>query len=58
MESRQLGHSVLVAEKHYAGLIRGIPIEARTLEAAMQIEREADQVIASIGSPAGRLRAV
>jgi integrase len=58
MESRQLGHSILVAEKHYAGLIRGIPIEARTLEAAMQIEREADQVIASIASPAGRLAAV
>jgi hypothetical protein len=58
MESRQLGHSVLVAEKHYAGLIRGIPIEARTLEAAMQIERAADQVIASIASPAGRLAAV
>jgi hypothetical protein len=58
MESRQLGHSILVAEKHYAGLIRGIPIEARTLEAAMQIETAADQVIVSIASPAGRLAAV
>jgi hypothetical protein len=58
MESRQLGHSILVAERHYVGLIRGIPIEARTLEAAMQIEREADQVIASITSHAGRLVAV
>jgi len=58
MESRQLGHSILVAERHYVGLIRGIPIEARTLEAAMQIEREADQVIASITSHAGRLAAV
>ncbi len=47
MESRQLGHSVLVAEKHYAGLIRGIPIEAKTLEAAMQIETQAAEVVAS-----------
>ena len=58
MESRQLGHSVIVAERHYAGLIRGIPIDARSLEAAMQIEAEADRVIASIASPARRLRAV
>jgi integrase len=58
MESRQLGHSVVIAEKFYAGLIRGIPIEAKTLEAAMQIKDEAKQVIASIASPAGRLAAV
>jgi integrase len=49
MESRQLGHSVIVAEKHYAGLIRGIPIEARTLEAAMQIEAEAAKITKTIG---------
>jgi integrase len=58
MESRQLGHSVIVAEKHYAGLLRGIPIEAKTLEAAMQIETQAAQVIASVSAPAGRLVAV
>jgi integrase len=58
MESRQLGHSVVMAERHYAGLIRGIPIEAKTLETAIQIEAEAAQVIASIASPAGRLRAI
>lgn len=35
--ARQLGHSVQVAEKHYLGLVRGIPREAHTLEVAMQI---------------------
>jgi integrase len=49
MESRQLGHSILVAEQHYVGLIRGIPIEARTLEAAMQIEAEAAKIVKTIG---------
>lgn len=34
--AKQLGHSVAVAEKHYVGVIRGIPREARTLEAATQ----------------------
>jgi integrase len=58
MESRQLGHSVIVAERFYAGLLRGIPIEAKTLEAAMQIKKEAAQVVESIGAPAGRLVAV
>ena len=58
MESRQLGHSIKVAQEHYVGLIRGIPIEARSLEASMQIEAEAAQVITSIASPAGLLRAI
>jgi hypothetical protein len=38
MSARQLGHSVMVAEKHYLGVHRGIPKEAHSLEAAMQIE--------------------
>lgn len=42
--ARQLGHSVQVAERHYLGLVRGIPRDARTLEAAMQI----DQVLSDI----------
>jgi hypothetical protein len=58
MESRQLGHSVIVAEKHYAGLIRGIPIEARTLEAAMQIEAEAAKITKTIGMVSKKLVAV
>jgi len=38
MSARQLGHSVAVAERHYLNVHRGIPRDARTLEAAMQIE--------------------
>lgn len=35
---KQIGHSVEIAEKHYQGIIRGIPKDATTLEAAMEIE--------------------
>jgi integrase len=38
MSAKQLGHSVVVAERHYLGVHRGIPKDAHTLEAAMQIE--------------------
>lgn len=54
--ARQLGHSVEVAEKHYVGVIRGIPPEARTLEAAMQIETQLAQVIASVGATRATVR--
>lgn len=43
--SKQLGHSQKVAEEHYTGLIKGIPRDIRTLEAAMQIEAEGQAVI-------------
>jgi integrase len=36
----QLGHSVQIAERHYLGTMRHIPTNAKTLEAAMEIERE------------------
>jgi integrase len=36
--AKQLGHSVTIAERFYVGNVRGIAHEARTLEAAMQIE--------------------
>lgn len=45
--AKQLGHSVQVAEKHYLGLVRGIPPTATTLEAAMQVETELAKSIAS-----------
>jgi integrase len=48
--AKQLGHSVTIAERHYVDLARGIPREARTLEAAMQIERQAERVIDSVGA--------
>jgi integrase len=38
--ARQLGHSVAVAERHYLGLVRGIPPTATTLESAMAIDSE------------------
>lgn len=46
--ARQLGHSVVVAERNYVGVVRGIPRDARTIEAAMGVEDlaaaiEADQ---------------
>ncbi len=40
MSAKQLGHSVVVAERHYAGLLRGIPRSARTLDEAMKIEEQ------------------
>jgi integrase len=43
--AKQLGHSVQVAEKHYLDLARGISKDARTLEAAMQIEAELQEVL-------------
>lgn len=48
--AKQLGHSVIVAEKHYVDVARGISREARTLEAAMQIEPQMVKVINRIGS--------
>lgn len=49
--AKRLGHSVTVAESHYFGLVRGIPREARTLEAAMQIEAELRDVIERVTRP-------
>lgn len=45
--AKQLGHSVAVAERHYVGLVRGIPRDARTIEAAMQVEAQVKQIIAA-----------
>lgn len=56
--ARQLGHSVQVAEKHYLGLVRGIPRDARTLEAAMQVEDVVAKVIAGAGGAVPTVRAV
>jgi integrase len=45
----QLGHSVRVAERHYLGVARGIPRDARTVEAAMQVEQQVAAVAAAVG---------
>jgi hypothetical protein len=47
MSAKQLGHSVAVAERHYLGVHRGIPRDAHTIEAAMQIEEAMRSVIAA-----------
>jgi integrase len=45
LSARQLGHSVAVAERHYLGVMRGISRDARSLEAAMEIETQVRAVI-------------
>jgi len=45
LAARRLGHSASVAQQHYHGALRGISPEARTLEAAMQVEKQADAII-------------
>jgi len=49
LAARQLGHSVVVAERRYAGTLRGLPKDAHTLEAAMQIADALGEVLAAIG---------
>lgn len=48
--AKQLGHSVQVAERHYVDVVRGIPREARTLEAAMQVEAELHKIVEAAGT--------
>jgi len=54
LAARRGGHSVAVCERHYATAVKNVSRDARTIEGAMGIEREADQVIASIAAPARR----
>lgn len=49
--AKQLGHSVQVAEKHYVDVARGIPRDARTLEAAMQIEQLMQAMLNAAATP-------
>ncbi len=51
MAAKQLGHGVKVMESNYSGLVRGIPIDARDLESAMQIQDEAARIVASATAP-------
>lgn len=39
MSAKRLGHSVAVAERHYLGALHSVPKNAKTLEAAMEIEK-------------------
>lgn len=50
--AKQLGHSQEVQEKHYAGLVKGIRPEIKTLEGAMKIEVELKMILDMInGKP-------
>ncbi len=54
--AKQLGHSVEVAERHYVGVVRGIPRDVRNLEAAMQIETQLQSVIDAVNARQDKLR--
>ena len=41
MSARQLGHSVVVAEKHYTGVLR-VSRDARTLDDAMRVAADVE----------------
>ncbi len=45
LSAKQLGHSVVVAEKNYVGALRKIPADAKDLEHAMNIDDLVDEVI-------------
>lgn len=46
MEAKRLGHSVTIAESRYAGVLRDIPKNAETIEAALGVEDLADRIVA------------
>ena len=50
MSARQLGHSVTIAEKHYAGVLRGIPRDAHTLDAAMRTEEQLAKITSLVAT--------
>jgi integrase len=56
MSARQLGHSVMVAERHYLGVHRGIPKDAHTLETAMQIECQLRELVNVFSAARGIVR--
>jgi integrase len=45
LAAKRCGHSVVISEKHYAGLLRDLPREARTIEAALGIEDLAAEIV-------------
>jgi integrase len=52
MSAKRLGHSTTVADKHYAQALTGLCRDARTFEAAMQIEDLAREIVALVsGEP-------
>ena len=46
LAAKRLGHSVVVSERHYAGLLRDLPKTAPTIETALGIEDLAAEIVA------------
>jgi hypothetical protein len=55
-EAKQLGHSATIAERSYCGVVKVSP-EAKTLEAAMQIETELRDALGLAGDRETETRA-
>jgi hypothetical protein len=53
-ELRELGHSVTIAERHHAGLLGGIPVSAKSVEGAMQVEDVGDLVVEEVSARRGK----
>lgn len=52
LSAKRLGHSVVIAERLYVGVMPDLPREARTIEAALGIEQEAQAIVAQVaGGP-------
>ena len=49
MSARRLGHGVAVAEKNYLGSVKDISPEAKTLEQAMGIEAQVEEILQRAG---------
>tara|TARA_R110002072_G_scaffold303012_2_gene491339 strand:- start:1808 stop:3016 length:1209 start_codon:yes stop_codon:yes gene_type:complete len=54
--AKQLGHSVQIAEKHYAKLHKNIDPDAETLDEAMDLVEILAEIEADLGVPPGRRR--
>ncbi|MBX3465510.1 MAG: hypothetical protein KF878_01260 [Planctomycetes bacterium] len=46
--AKRLGHSIVIAERHYVGLLKGISKSAKTLEAAMGITADVAAIVARL----------
>jgi integrase len=58
LSAKRLGHSVIVAEKHYLGAVAGIDPAARTLEQVFGAEELADRIVRLAGGQPDELLAV
>jgi integrase len=45
----RMGHSLATAERHYVGLMHDLPTDAKTIEAALDIEEIANEIVSRAG---------